>query len=171
MSFGKGFGIGFVVFVALNLVFSILVGFLAGGNIAAIFTDVSSIIVTLLGGGLIPPTVSFLSIAVSFVGAIDIIALIPLLAAIIIPLISAIIAGKLAGGKGAAFGAWFLISIISAAVLGVLVLLNIIAEIPISLSGYSSDAMTTLILVIVLGAINGIFYGAFAILMSSDDLY
>ena len=114
-----------------------------------------------------PPSVSFLAIGVIIMSmALDLGSLLVVIGWIAIPLISALITGKLAGGKGAAFGAWLLISILSAAIIGIVVYLNIIPSI---MSGL--DGMVFLGIVLLLGGINGIFYGAFAQLMSSDDLY
>ncbi|MHA1150327.1 MAG: hypothetical protein ACTSR8_19035 [Promethearchaeota archaeon] len=170
MSFGKGFGIGFLVFVILNLVFSLLT-FLLAGNIVAftgIFSDINAIIITLLGGGLVPPSISFLIVAVLVVtSSFELGTLLSVIGTIAIPLISALITGKLAGGKGAAFGAWLLISILSAAIIGIMLYLGIISN----LSTDYIPAGNLLLILILFGAINGIFYGAFAQLVSSDDLY
>ena len=183
MSFGKGFGIGFLIFVILNLVFTLVTSFLIGGNIAAMFTDVNSIIITLLGGALLPPTIVFLLIYM-FLGmggtsmlssSLGIALLVQVLAYLLVPLISSIITGKLAGGKGAAFFAWFLISVLSAAIIAIMVYMDFLAY----TGGETSMLMmfglgmgeTIMIMLILFGVINGIFYGAFAQLVSSDDLY
>lgn len=180
MSFGKGFGIGFLVFVVLNLVFSLLISVLIGGNIAAMFADLNSIIITLLGGALIPPTIAILLVAFIigaggtsiFSSTIGTALFVQMLAFIVVPLISAIITGKLAGGKVAAFFAWFLISIISAAIVAIMIYLDILsytADYTMMFGLGGGEIMMMMILLF--GAINGIFYGAFAELVSSDDLY
>ncbi len=180
MSFGNGFGIGFLIFVVLILVFSLLISVLIGGNIAAMFADLNSIIITLLGGALIPPTLAIFLVALvigvggnaTFSSTIGIAMFLQMLAFIIIPLISAIITGKLAGGKVAAFFAWFLISILSAAIIAIMIYLDILSYVGLDtmMLGLGGGEIIVM-MILTFGVINGIFYGAFAELVSSDDLY
>lgn len=174
MSFGKAFGVGFLIFVILNLVITMAVSFLVGGNIMSLFTDINGISVALLGGALLPPTITLLVIYISIMmgsmggGNIGIGLLIQALGFFIVPLITSIIVGRLSGGsKVVAFFAWFLISVISAAVIGIIAV-NALSSTLGMASALIPPGMI-LMIIIIFGVINGIFYGAFAELASGSE--
>ncbi len=165
MGFGKAFGLGFLIYVALNFVFA-LVGALLANVIdlyfSGITTDPMGFISSLFAPILVLPREAWLDSGIlAVLGAAPdamLLALIVMIGLIVPPILAAIIAGRTGGGKGAAFGAWFLIAIISAAVP---LVLGIIA-------GSLSVDITTIITYVLSGVINGLFYGAIAALSASE---
>ncbi len=179
MGFGKGFFIGLVLFIGLNVGLYIVYLLLSGGAISSVltsFTDMSSLGSMLFGAIIYNPLFALLAIIGSILGSFDLAGFIFGIALFVSPLVAALITGKLNEGKGAAFGAWFLVSIISAVVVWVLFFIGGSASslsLLLSLQGVTISGLTgdfaSLILLIIVGAINGIFYGCFAVLMSGES--
>lgn len=179
MGFGKGFLIGLVLFIGLNVGLYAVYLLLSGGDISSLltsFTDMSAIGSLLFGAIAITPVYA-INLLVNSITVFDLGNLILALIYFVSPLVAALVGGKLAGGKGAAFGAWFLIAIIGAVVMWVLAFIGggatiietDIVEQGINILGLSLGEFTGLILIIIVAAINGIFYGAFAVLMSGEE--
>ncbi len=158
MSFGKSFGISIALFIGLSFAFTILIE-LVNGTIGAFFGTILNL--TVLGSALFGP-IAMLPGSV-WLGLINIFISGPILLGtillyagyIVAPLLAAILAGNFADSKGEAFGSWFLTTIIAA--VGYMVLLIIGGSFTIAL----------IITIIVLGVINGFFYGCFALLLQS----
>ncbi len=166
MGFGKAFGLGFLIYVALNFVFA-LIGALLLNQIDVYFglitTNPMGFISSLFAPILVLPGDAWLTLGILAVLAAApdaiLLALIVMIGLIIPPILAAIIAGRTGGGKGAAFGAWFLIAIISAVVpliLGIIV-------------GTLLVDVTIILTYILSGVINGLLYGAIAALSASED--
>ncbi len=165
MGFGKAFGLGFLIYVALNFVFA-LIGALLLNQIDVYFglitTNPMGFISSLFAPILVLPGDAWLTLGILAVLAAApdaiLLALIVMIGLIIPPILAAIIAGRTGGGKGAAFGAWFLIAIISAVVpliLGIIV-------------GTLLVDVTIILTYILSGVINGLLYGAIAALSASE---
>jgi len=165
MGFGKAFGLGFLIYVALNFVFALIVALLLD-QIAAYFTGITTyplvFISSLFAPILILPGDAWLTLGILAVLAAPaagmLQALIIMIGLIVPPILAAIIAGRTGGGKGAAFGAWFLIAIICATVplvLGIIV-------------GTLLIDVTIILTFILSGVINGLLYGAIAALSASE---
>lgn len=89
---------------------------------------------------------------------------------IVSPFVAALVAGRTGDGKGGSFGGWLLAALIGAGALGVLAFVN-----PATLFNfYGITVLTptmTLIAFLISGAVNGIFYGCFALLFSKSEMY
>jgi len=172
MGFGKAFGLGLVIFIALNLVWAILIQLLgpAGLDIMGLFSDAGSIIGTLFGSVASPPTVGILGpvVAVLSMGANLIGDLIGALYFLIPALLTAIIVGRMAG-KGGAFGATFLIMAIG----GILMLVaNMILG--ASLTSNVSLLYGTMnydLMIVMVAIVNGLFYGGLAAVTAKSEGY
>ena len=179
MGFGKAFGIGLVVFIALNFVFMILAQVL-GGDIGTFFSglsNMSTLAIALFGSATIIPSFVWLglvgtlldsglgSLYITLIGlgfglSSDIAVYILLAGFIVAPLVAAILTGKMAGSKGAAFGAWVLIAILCSLLVMVL-----------GIVGGASIDINSIIVYVFSGLIVGIFYSGFAVLVSSEEFY
>jgi len=85
---------------------------------------------------------------------------------IVTPFIAAIVAGRTGGSKGASFGGWMITCLISSTALGVLGFVN-----PAALGILPAAAVIFLITVSISAAINGVFYGCFALLFTKTEMY
>ena len=75
-------------------------------------------------------------------------------------------AGRVGGKNGASFGGWFLTCILCALAVGILFLS------PATLAYYAlTPTIGTLVVAIIGGITNGIFYGAFALLFTKTEYY
>ncbi|TXT62585.1 MAG: membrane protein of unknown function [Promethearchaeota archaeon] len=165
MSFIKGFGIGLVVFVALNFVFTLIVA-AASGIIDLFFsglTDLGSIFSLLFGPIATEPYTNILGLWSSG-GAGSIAGILTYTFNIVSPLIAAIIAGRLAGGKRFAALAWFLIAILTAGLLLIPEFLNLTSTSLLAIGG-------VIFLTFIPGVINGVFYATFGMLVSESEFY
>ncbi len=165
MGFGKAFGLGLLIYVALNFVFALIVALLLNQidtYFGLITTDPMAFISGLFAPILILPGTAWLTLGILAILAATpdamIVALIVMIGLIVPPILAAIIAGRTGEGKGAAFGAWFLIAIICAVVP---LILGIIG-------GSLSVEVVTILVYILSGVINGLFYGAIAALSASE---
>ena len=200
MGFGKALGIGLAAFIGLNFGMTIVYQLIVIGELTIFgsLTNIQTLLETFFGGIILPPTLSFLFLLgsenignmLSGIGAppgtfpenINQVLFYGSLFLYIIPSVgAALITGRMAGGKGKAFGAWFLICAISGAIL---ILVNMLME-PIDL-GILASMLTLLdpmgmmgigqmmgmfaIFILIFSIIlNGFFYGVFAMLTSRDD--
>jgi len=181
MGLGKGFIVGLVLFIVINVVMGIVIALLSpGGDMGAImdaFTDLSSIGSLLFGAILVTPGLALFGIFMSFLlGGFDLVVMLTGLALFISPLVAALLTGKLSESKGSAFGAWFLVCIVSAVVLWVLFFIGgNVATLGLTMSAWGlnlggiTDDFMILIVMIVVAVVNGIFYGCFSILASSEE--
>ncbi len=176
MGFLKGFGIGLVVFLALNFVFSLIVAAVDGaiGFFFISFVQWENFFYVLLGPITTAPWVNLFGLELGgtiFVDGLlgasvagDIALILQYIFAIVSPLIASILTGRFAGGKRFAFLAWFLISILSGALLLIPELLNApFATIEI----YGIITLITLIP----SVINGVFYAPFGMAVSEAEFY
>ncbi len=88
---------------------------------------------------------------------------------IVTPFIAALVAGRTGGSKGASFGGWMITCLIGSSAIGVLVFIN-----PGTLLYYGiivSNPIMLLIAFSISAAINGVFYGAFALLFTKTEMY
>jgi hypothetical protein len=168
MSFIKGFGIGLVVFIALNFVFSLIIAAVSG-VIGTFFTDLADLntIFNILFGPTSATAVPYLnannlyfSIATGSTSGI-----LTYIFYFVSPLVASILAGKFAGGKRFAALAWFLIAMLSAGLLLIPQFLILPPGTPLSLIG------ATIFSVLIAGVINGVFYATFAMLVSESEFY
>jgi len=164
MGFGKAFGLGLIIYVALNFVFALIVALVAGtidiyfGSISA---DPLAFISSLFAPILILPGVAWLGGILGVLAApaaIMLVVLLAMIGAIVPPLLAAVIAGRTGEGKINAFAAWFLIAIVCVVIV---LVLGLIA------TTLTAD-VTTILTLVLSGVINGFFYGAFAALTASE---
>ncbi|TFF85810.1 MAG: hypothetical protein EU518_00450 [Promethearchaeota archaeon] len=177
MGFLKGFGIGLIIFVALNFVFSMIIAAIAGiiGNYFIALADWTTIFSVLFGSITITPHLIIFGGpfgAISYTGLVTAIAnnemalILSLIFSLASPIIAAILAGRFAGGKRFAFLAWFLIAIICAALL---LIPNLVI-----LAGTGATMETYLLqthFILFPGIINGVFYAPFGMLVSEAEFY
>ncbi len=165
MGFGKAFGLGLIIYVALNFVFALITA-LVGGTIDAYFATITTNPLTFIGSLFSPililPGEAWLTSGILAVLAAPpatmLVVLLTMIGYIVPPLLAAVIAGRTGEGKTNAFVAWFLIAIICAVIV---LVLGIVA------ATLTAD-MTTILTLVLSGVINGFFYGAFAALSASE---
>lgn len=164
MGFGKAFGLSLIIYIALNFVFGMLIALLGTGidlYFAALASAPMTFVASLFNPILYLPGEAWITNGIMplVLGTSDLITtLMVLLAAIIPPLLAAIIAGRTGEGKGSAFGAWFLTAIICSVILLVLGMVD----------GSLTLDLTSILALILPAVINGIFYGAFAAVSASE---
>ena len=78
---------------------------------------------------------------------------------IVSPFVAALIAGRTGDGKGGSFGGWMIAALIGSAALSVYAFIQF------------ADPLMLIIGFILSGAVNGIFYGCFALLFSKSEMY
>ena len=178
MGFLKGFGIGLIVFVALNFVFSLIVAAVNGvlGFYFLSLAQWENFFYILLGPiGFTPHLilfggtfmeVTYISVISAFANNFIALALQGIFY-LVSPLIAAILTGRFAGGKKNAFLAWFLISLLSAALL---LIPNLITY-----SAIPGSSILTYLLVVyyvlIPGIINGVFYASPGMVVSEAEFY
>jgi len=176
MGFAKGFGIGLVAFVALNFVFSIIVA-AVGGTIGTYFTTLTqweNIFSVLFGPITITPWTNIFGTSIgtetvggliSAIGAGGISGILTYIFYLVSPAVAAILTGRFAGGKRFAFLAWFLIAILSAAFLLIPNFLALPSGAPALYYG------VIILIILVPGAINGVFWAPFGMAVSEAEFY
>jgi hypothetical protein len=170
MGFGKSFGFSLLTYVGMNFLF-VIIAHTVSGDLNTLFSDITAnpfIILLVLCGPIInfPGTV-ILKIYNGIIGPLVPESLIQLVGYIFSPFIAAIVAGRVGSKNGASFGGWFLTCILCAIAVGLLVYLS-----PITLAYYGLAATAeTLIIALIGGITNGIFYGAFALLFTKTEYY
>lgn len=179
MSFGKGFGIGLVVLLALNFVI-ILLAFLIQGTIDVFFNSLSEFALLglyLTGSLYFPPSyylftltsllldtiIGFETFTVGLIfGQFDESAFyILIIGWIATPIIASFMAGRMCESKMHAFGAWMVISFVAVAI-------QLIISI---VFGSGSAEVNTIVVYLIIGLINGLFYSCFAMLASREDFF
>ena len=160
---GKALGFSLLAFIGLNFLFSII-AYTISGDLNLLFSAISSdplIIITILFGpiSMMPGfviTALYTSIAL---GMTDVAALIQLIGFIVSPFVAALVAGRTGGGKGGSFGGWMLAALIGAAALAVLAFIEF------------TSPILPIIGIMLSGAVNGVFYGCFALLFTKTEMY
>ena len=178
MSFAKAYFISLIVYIALNLAFTLIFYMLMGSLDIFInaFSNISFIGFALFGSIIFTPTLNIFMLTIfvamgtampaeggNYVLAITIL----FVGYLITQIVSSFIAGRLSESRGSAFGAWML----TAFTCGMLLLLFTISGEYASVGLLASSAiffggtLNFLILIILLAClINGIFYGCIALL-------
>ncbi|MGV9171161.1 MAG: hypothetical protein ACOC44_00250 [Promethearchaeia archaeon] len=164
------------MFVALNFVFALL-GAAIGGTIDTFFSEITEqplgILTLLFGSVVLLPGLAIYGLVFEtiLVGAFsDIGLLLTVIGYVASPLISSLVAGKMAETKGEAFGAWLVAMLISGGALVAAYFLDISVGAGTYLTIGGGD-MGMIIFILVSAAINGVFYASFAQLMSGMDYY
>ena len=135
-----------------------------------LFSDITSnplIILVIFFGPIIdvPSSEIFTLYAQISLGTFDA-TLIQTIGFIVTPFVASIVAGRTGGSKGASFGGWMITCLISSSALGVLGFIS-----PITLGFTAAYAVTFLIMASISAAINGVFYGCFALLFTKAEMY
>ncbi len=172
MGLGKALGFSLLGFIGLNFLFVIIAETISG-NLNLLFSDISSnpLIILLICFG---PVVSmpgsvfssiYAQISLGTIGPM----LIQSIGFIVSPFVASLIAGRTGENKGGSFGGWMITAMISAVALGVLVFIS-----PATLTYYGipiADPSGVLILFLMSGAVNGVFYGCFSLLFTKEEMY
>jgi len=107
----------------------------------------------------------YAQISLGFIDA----SLIGIIGLIVTPFVASLVAGRTGDSKGGSFGGWMLTCLIGSSAIGVLAFIN-----PGALLYYGivvSNLLFLLITISISAAINGVFYGAFALLFSKNEMY
>jgi len=172
MGLGKALGFSLLALIGLNFLFVIIAETISG-NLNPLFSDISSnplIILLIFFGPIISmPGYVFNSIyaqiSLGMIGPM----LIQSIGFIVSPFVASLIAGRMGENKGGSFGGWMITAMISAVALGILAFIS-----PATLSYYGilvADPSEILILFLISGAVNGVFYGCFSLLFTKEEMY
>ena len=155
-----------------------IISYTISGSLNLLFSDITSnpLIILLIFFGpiaIMPGTVITMLYAQISLGMFDA-TLIQTIGLIVTPFVAAIIAGRTGKSKGASFGGWMLACLIGSSALGVLAFIN-----PGTLLYYSIinpvfliiNPVFLLIAISINAAINGVFYGCFALLFTKTEMY
>ncbi len=169
MGLGKALGFSLLAYVGLNFLF-IIISETISGNLNLLFSSITSnplIILLIFFGPIIdvPSTEIFALYGKIAFGTFDA-TLIQTIGFIVTPFVASIVAGRTGGSKGASFGGWMITCLISSTALGVLAFIN-----PVALGIPPAAAVIFLITVSISAAINGVFYGCFALLFTKTEMY
>ena len=167
MGLGKALGFSLLALIGLNFLF-VIISETISGDLNLLFSDISSnplIILLIFFGPLIsmPGSVFgsiYLQIASGTIGPL----LIQSIGFIISPFVASLIAGRMGENKSGSFGGWMISAMISVVALGILTFIS-----PATLLYYDIpvvDPSLTLILFLMSGAVNGVFYGCFSLLFT-----
>ncbi|MFX0033175.1 MAG: hypothetical protein ACFE8V_07685 [Promethearchaeota archaeon] len=162
MGFGKAFGFSLLAYIGLNFLFVIITNTITG-ELNTIFSNIAAnpfiLFIILLGPVIETPTAVYLSIITDMgLGPLTIGSIVEYIGYIAAPLVAAIIAGKVGDNKTGSFLGWFIATIVMAIIIIILIIFGILVGI-------------TTFEVLILAAINGIFYSAFALLFTSTEYY
>jgi hypothetical protein len=172
LGLGKALGFSLLAYIGLNFLFVIITETISG-DLNLLFSNITSdpLIILLIFFGpitIMPGTVvNSLYVKIAF-GTFDA-SLISTIGLIVTPFVASIVAGKTGGGKGSSLGGWMITCLIGSSSLAVLAFIN-----PGTLLYYGiiiSDPLVFLIAITVSAAVNGIFFGAFALLFTSQEMY
>ena len=160
---GKALGFSLLAFIGLNFLFSII-AFTISGDLNLLFSAISSdplIIISIFFGpiSMMPGTVITALYTSIALGMTDVAALIQIIGYLVSPFVAALVAGRTGGGKGGSFGGWVLAALIGAAALAVLAFIEL------------ASPILPIIGIMLSGAVNGIFYGCFALLFTKTEMY
>ena len=172
MGLGKALGFSLLAYVGLNFLFVIIAETISGG-LNTLFSDITSnpLIILLIFFGPIAtvPSTAIYSLYAQISSGVYDATLIQIIGFIVSPFIASLIAGRTGGSKGASFGGLMITCLIGSSALGVLAFIN-----PATLLYYGiivSNPVILLITISIAGAINGIFFGCFALLFSKNEMY
>ena len=172
MGLGKALGFSLLAYIGLNFLFVIITETISG-NLNLLFSNITSdpLIILLIFFGpitIMPGTVvNSLYVKIAF-GTFDV-SLISTIGLIVTPFVASIVAGRTGGSKGASFGGWMIACLIGSSALAVLAFIN-----PITLLYYGIVVVNPIIFLIeisVSAAVNGVFYGCFALLFTKTEMY
>jgi hypothetical protein len=172
LGFGKAFGFSLLAYIGLSFLFIIIVETL-NGTLNTLFDAISlnPFIILLIFFGPIAnmPGSVFLALYGEIATGMINYTLIQTIGYIVTPLVAALIAGRVGENKGGSFGGFFLTSIIGAVALGILAFIS--STTLELLYGPISDATAALIMLLITGAVNGVFYGAFSLMFTKTEYY
>ena len=160
---GKALGFSLLAFIGLNFLF-IIIAYTISGDLNSLFSTISSnplTIITILFAPIsyMPGTViTGISTSISL-GMPDLAALIQFIGFIVSPFVAALVAGRTGGGKGGSFGGWMLAALIGATAVAVFSYIQLAAPILVIIG------------IMLSGAVNGVFYGCFALLFTKTEMY
>ena len=168
MGLGKALGFSLLAYIGLNFLF-VIISETISGDLNTLFSDITSnplIILLIFFGPIatVPSTAIYALYGLISLGTFDA-TLIQTIGLIVTPFIAAIVAGRTGGSKGASFGGWMITCLISSSALGVLGFIS-----PITLGIPAAGAVMFLIMVSISAAINGVFYGCFALLFTKTEM-
>ncbi|MBY8989103.1 MAG: hypothetical protein KGD61_11665 [Candidatus Lokiarchaeota archaeon] len=169
---GKALGFSLLAFIGLNFLF-IIIAYTIGGDLNTLFSTISSdplIILLVFFGPIInlPGTVITDIFNGISLGSFDAL-LIQNIGFLVSPFVASLVAGRTGDGKGGSFGGWMIAALIGSVALGVLAFVY-----PSTLLYYGITVINPIISLIVFmlnGVVNGIFYGCFALLFSKSEMY
>jgi len=169
---GKALGFSLLTFIGLNFLF-IIIAYTISGDLNTLFALISSdplIILLIFFGPIVnmPGTVItsiYAQISLGIIGA----SLIQSIGFIVSPFVAALVAGRTGEGKGGSFGGWMLAALIGSTAMGVLAFINPNTLLFLGIMVF--DPVLLLIGFLLSGAINGIFFGCFALLFSKSENY
>ena len=172
MGLGKALGFSLLAYIGLNFLFVIITETISG-DLNLLFSNITSdpLIILLIFFGpitIMPGTVvNSLYVKIAF-GTFDA-SLISTIGLIVTPFVASIVAGKTGGSKGSSLGGWMITCLIGSSALAVLAFIN-----PTTLLYYGiivSNPVLLLIVISISAAINGVFYGCFALLFAKNEMY
>lgn len=172
MGLGKALGFSLLAYIGLNFLF-VIISETISGDLNTLFSDITSdpLIILLIFFGPITftpgTTINTLYTQISL-GIFDA-TLIQTIGLIVTPFVASIVAGRTGGSKGASFGGWMIACLIGSSALGVLAFIN-----PVTLLYYGiivTNPVMLLIAMSISAAINGVFYGCFALLFTKTEMY
>ena len=172
MGLGKALGFSLLAYIGLNFLF-VIISETISGDLNLLFSDITSdplVILLIFFGPItnVPSTAIFTLYTQISLGMFDA-SLIQTIGLIVTPFVAALIAGRTGGSKGSSFGGWMIACLISSSALGVLIFIN-----PGTLLYYGIVVLNPIMLLIafsISAAINGVFYGAFALLFTKTEMY
>jgi len=172
LGLGKALGFSLLAYVGLNFLF-VIISRTINNNLNTLFSDITSnpLIIVLIFFGpitMVPSGAIFALYAQISLGFIDA-SLIGIIGLIVTPFVASLVAGRTGDSKGGSFGGWMLTCLIGSSAIGVLAFIN-----PGALLYYGivvSNLLFLLITISISAAINGVFYGAFALLFSKNEMY
>jgi len=172
MGLGKALGFSLLELIGLNFLF-VIITYTINELLNPLFSDISSdplIILLIFFGPIVSmPGSVFSSIYAQISSGMIDPMLIQSIGFIISPFVASLIAGRTGENKGGSFGGWMITSMISAVALGILAFIS-----PATLMYYGIpvvDPSLTLILFLMSGAVNGVFYGCFSLLFTKEEMY
>lgn len=175
MSFGKALGIGIGVYLGANFGLGLLYELVGLQTQIDVLFAGDAILQTILGLLFMPavtgPTGAIVGPTMGLIGGADLLPTILHLVVLFVPgLLAAILAGKFAESVGASFGTMFIIFLISTVL--VMILFNFIIEggdlLLTGLAG-SSEVIALYLFPLLMGVINGIFYGGIAAVIAGRE--
>jgi len=170
MNFIKTFFITLAIYLGLNAVF-IVVSIIV--STAFPLDDIYFVISALFSPIIITPGSTFM-IAITLTTAFDMLVFLSFLAVIVPPLVAVIVGARLGDSGKISFFAWFLTAVISCVVYLLLLILGQGASPILGIAWASFEFLYgfigAILVVIMAGIVNGIFYGCFSFLFGKAGL-